>query len=171
MCIRDSFPLKPQVHYLRGYLASDAGKNSDALPHYRRAVELDPDYLNAWSKIHGLSRQMQLSRADRDEATLNIFRLDPLGRHARGAGLETVADIAGAWRAVEQAQPLRVEPPAALLALGTQAAPAGPSQARQIRRSNRRNQALMTPGEMLAGHRVTTAVRQILEAQAQAQRF
>ncbi len=161
------FPLKPQVHYLRGYLASDRGKQSAALPHYRRAVELDPDYLNAWSKIQGLSGHMQLSRTDRDEAILNIFRLDPLGRHAQ-VNMDTVGDIAGAWRAVEKAQPLRVEPPVALLVLGKQAASAGSRQARRrFLGSTRHRQALMTPGEMLVAHQVTTAVRQILEAQAQ----
>lgn len=161
------FPLKPQVHYLRGYLASDAGKTTEALPHYRRAVELDPDYLNAWSKIAQLSQRMQMSRADRDSATLNMFRLDPLGRHARPR-LDAVGDMAGAWRAVSQAQPLRVEPPAALLALGTRATPAESSRTRQIRGSSRRNQTLVTPGEMLVAHRVTTAVRQILQAQTNA---
>jgi|GEM_PF-379276 len=159
------YPLKPQVHYLRGYLASDRGRHAESLPHYRQAVDLDPDYLNAWAKIAGLGRRMSLTRAQQDEAVLNLFRLDPLGRHAP-VSLEAVGDLAAAWRAVAAAQSLRTEPPATLLALGSvdAAAPAVSPWKAQLYRSHGRSRTLTTPGEMLVGHKVTEAARQVIQA-------
>ena len=48
-------PNKPQVHYLLGYLREEEGRYPEALTNYRVAVRLDPDYLNAWVKIEGIS--------------------------------------------------------------------------------------------------------------------
>lgn len=75
-------PAKPQVHYLFGFLRLEQGRANDALPHFRQAVKLDPDYLSAWKKIVELGEQMSLSAADRDAAALNLLRLDPLRRHS-----------------------------------------------------------------------------------------
>ncbi|MEL7088988.1 MAG: tetratricopeptide repeat protein, partial [Planctomycetota bacterium] len=111
-------PLKPQVYYLRGYLNSSRNRAQDALADYRKAVELDPDYLNAWKRIQSRARSMQVDRGLRDRATLAIFRLDPLGRHS-SARLADVRDLAAAWRAVDAAQPLRVEAAESLLPLPT----------------------------------------------------
>jgi len=151
-------PFKPQVHYLRGYLCAAQGKDQDALANYRKAVELDPDYLNAWAKIQGIASRMQIDRAERDRVALEIFRLDPLGRHS-SADLSGVADLAAVWRAVEAAQPLRVEAPESLRALPASAAWTEDQLSAEERRwatqSTRRADKLPTPGGFLKEHGIT----------------
>ena len=108
-------PDRPQVHYLLGYLRMEQGRPAAALVHFRRAVELDADYLNAWKKIAALSREMRLPAADRDAAVLTILRLDPFRRHA-SAGLEDLNDLRGlfgqiaALRAAFPEEPTQVFP-------------------------------------------------------------
>ena len=109
-------PNKPQIHYLLGYLREQQGRGRDSLPHFQRAVELDPDYLNAWKHLEDENRGRRLPSADRDKVALNILRLDPLGRHAR-ATLANVTDLRKLWMAVEAAAKFQVQPPVSLLAL------------------------------------------------------
>ncbi|MBB6430574.1 tetratricopeptide repeat protein [Algisphaera agarilytica] len=150
-------PLTPQVHYLRGYLYTSMNKHQDALANYQQATTLDPDYLNAWKRIQGLARHMQLEQEKQDEAALAIFRLDPLGRHA-SSDLSTVSDLAAAWRAMEAAQPLRIEPPESVLVLPASAAwieeNTTSDDFRWRYRYNSREQ-LETPGGFLASHGIT----------------
>lgn len=170
-------PFKPQVHYLRGYLNSSRDRDREALADYREAVRMDPQYLNAWKKIHSLSRQMHIDRAQRDEATLKIFRLDPLGRHS-SADLNGVKDIAEAWRAVESAQPLRREPPTSLLALTASAErldeqgasdddPYGFYRQHQMMMyGHRQSDTVPTPGAFLAQHPLSKLAGQVLALNA-----
>ena len=109
-------PTKPQVHYLFGYLRQQQGRGQDAAPHYRQALKLDPDYLNAWEHMEQISQEHQLPVAERDTIAFNILRLDPLGRHA-SPSLGTVGDLRKLWSAVEAAAKLQVKIPEALLAL------------------------------------------------------
>jgi tetratricopeptide (TPR) repeat protein len=109
-------PAKPQVHYLLGYLRDEQERHAQALTHYRRAVELDPDYLNAWVKIGKLAGAMRLSAADRDRVVLNVLRLDPLSRHGH-ANLNMATDLRALWNALEAARKLQPVAPKALLAL------------------------------------------------------
>jgi tetratricopeptide (TPR) repeat protein len=105
----DKNPNKPQVHYLLGYLRLQQQRGQEALPHFRRALELDPDYLNAWTRLQDLSKQYRLPASERDRITLNILRLDPLSRHS-SPDLDTVSDLKALWTAVERAQKLRLRP-------------------------------------------------------------
>ena len=92
-------PEVPQVHYLMGYLRDDQEREVEALKHFRAAVALDPGYLNAWKKIRSLSRQMSFSQKEKDDLTLRIYALDPLGQHS-SPNLHEVADIKAMWQAV-----------------------------------------------------------------------
>jgi tetratricopeptide (TPR) repeat protein len=109
-------PNKPQVHYLLGYLRAEQERHAQALPHYRKAVELDPDYLNAWKKIGDLAEQTRLPAADRDRVVQNVLRLDPLGRHGH-ADINMATDLRALWKGLEAARKLQPATPRALLAL------------------------------------------------------
>jgi tetratricopeptide (TPR) repeat protein len=109
-------PDKPQVHYLLGYLREQQGREKDALPHYRQALKLDPDYLNAWKHLGELSREMRLPVAERDDIALNILRLDPLGRHG-SPDLTSAGDLRRLWLALDTAAKFRTKLPATLLPL------------------------------------------------------
>ena len=98
-----SDPQKPQVHYLLGYLREEQGKYEEALTHFREAVKLDPDYLNAWKHVEETGGEAHLSAAERDDVTFNILRLDPLGRHSDHSGFAQVTDLRKLWSAVETA--------------------------------------------------------------------
>lgn len=96
-------PAKPQVPYLLGYLREEQERFVEAAALYRRAVELDPLYLNAWKKLAGLGDRMALSGAERDHITLQLLRLDPLARHFY-PDLDEVADGPALWSALTAAQ-------------------------------------------------------------------
>lgn len=104
-------PNKPQVHYLLGYLREEQSRPKEAIEHYRTAVKLDPDYLNAWLKINEAAEHVFLPTKDRDQVILNIMRLDPLHRHS-SPSLELVSDLPGLWRQMAEAaarQPVKPE--------------------------------------------------------------
>ncbi len=114
--MREERPEQPQVWYLSGYLDFERGNFGDATRHLLRAVELDPDYLNAWSKLASIGSAVHLDREIRDRAALQILRLDPLQRHAR-AELDGMSDLRALWEAVEQAAKRQPKPVDRLLAL------------------------------------------------------
>ncbi len=89
----------PQVHYLMGYLRDYQERETEALKHLQDAVELDPDYLNAWKKIESLSKRMQMDTVTQDQLILKIYALDPLGKHSSPA-LHEVRDLKKMWHAV-----------------------------------------------------------------------
>lgn len=95
-------PDKPQVHYLLGYLRQEQERYNEALTNYLMAVQLDPDYLNAWVKIQEVSEQTLMAPKERDEIVFNILRLDPLQRHAH-ADFQRVSNLNGLWTAVAKA--------------------------------------------------------------------
>jgi tetratricopeptide (TPR) repeat protein len=109
-------PDKPQVHYLLGYLREMQGRDRDALPLYRQAVALDPDYLNAWKHLGGLGSSIQLKPEDLDDVAINQIRLDPLGRSGR-ANAQMVWDLSRLWQALVEAQAFSQESPDSLLAM------------------------------------------------------
>lgn len=109
-------PNNPRVHYLLGYLRDQQGRSREAIPHFRRALELDPDYLNAWVRLGEISRSYRLRSEERDQIVFEILRLDPLRRHA-WSDMERVRDLRGMWNALEAAHRRALPWPKELLAL------------------------------------------------------
>jgi hypothetical protein len=95
-------PDKPQLHYLLGYLREAQDRTAEAAESYRRAVALDPLYLNAWSRLAGLD-QASSTPAQRDDLALKLIELDPTGRHASGA-VDRVTDLPRLWRGLKAAE-------------------------------------------------------------------
>ena len=87
-------PDKPQLYYLLGYLRSSQDRDKEALELYEKAVQLDPDYINAWKKISGFRNRSFMSLKAGDAAAIALARLDPYDRHGGSPG-ETVFDVKG----------------------------------------------------------------------------
>ncbi len=164
----EASPEKPQLHYLMGYLLSTRDRDAEANDYYRRAVELDPQYLNAWSKLSGLSKRMLKPKAERDGIALQIFRLDPLGRHV-SSSLDEVRDLSAAWEAVASVQSMRHEKAEELMELEATAQrlaeqPADDDRFNHSYRYHRSDdEEIPTPGEMLAHHQITRVAEQLLQ--------
>ena len=168
-------PNKPQVHYLLGYLREEEGRYSEALASYRVAVRLDPDYLNAWEKIEGISSHVFQSAPERDAVVFNLLRLDPLGRHTHPS-FEVVSDLAALWRNVATAaekRPVKPESlyplPASKAQIEKQAAQAS-EQDRDMEMEYRfRSQELeesITPGKAIGQNGFIRAAQELLGSQA-----
>ena len=114
--LAEKTPGKPQVHYLLGYLREEQERPKQALDHYRTAVKLDADYLNAWNKIRELGTKAIVPAAERDSVVFNLIRLDPRHRHT-GYGFDAVSDLATLWRRVAEANLAATVPPTKLYPL------------------------------------------------------
>jgi tetratricopeptide (TPR) repeat protein len=162
-------PDKPQVHYLLGYLRYEQDEYREALPHFQTAVKLDPEYLNAWKKIQSIGLQLRLPVADRDAVTLNILRLDPLGRHS-GSEFEDMNDLAALWNSVEKNAAKQPPKPAALYTLA--ASKAALEKAAENSGQNRRfhnfsssdsEDARLTPAVAISTNRFMQAAVNLLD--------
>jgi tetratricopeptide (TPR) repeat protein len=111
-------PKKPQVHYLLGYLRMEESRHAEAVPHFKTAVTLDPEYLNAWQKLLEAGSHVRMAPSERDNIALNILRLDPGQRHAH-ADLRRISDLRALWNAVEAANKLRPTLPASIYPLAS----------------------------------------------------
>ncbi|MBX3114483.1 MAG: tetratricopeptide repeat protein [Fimbriimonadaceae bacterium] len=69
-------PNKPQIHYLLGYLRETQGRLDEAVTHYKRAVELDSKYLNAWRRLSNIGEGI-LSPAEIKEISAQLAKIDP----------------------------------------------------------------------------------------------
>ena len=109
-------PQKPQLHYLLGYLHKEQGRWHEALPDFREAVRLDPEYLNAWKLLGECAEQLHLPAEQRDSIIGNIWRLAPHDRHCRPSVRE-VADLRSFWPRLVAAVQAAPRPPAQLYPL------------------------------------------------------
>jgi tetratricopeptide (TPR) repeat protein len=168
-------PNKPQVHYLLGYLREEEGRYPEALTNYRVAVRLDPDYLNAWEKIEGISSHVFQSATERDAVVFNLLRLDPLARHTHPS-FENVSDLAALWRNVAiaagkcPAKPESLYPlPASKAQVEKQAAQAS-EQDRDLEMEYRfRSHELeesITPGKAIGQNGFVRAAQELLSREA-----
>ncbi|MDZ4818380.1 MAG: tetratricopeptide repeat protein [Planctomycetota bacterium] len=123
-------PEKPQLHYLLGYLRSQQDRHAEALTSYKEAVRLDPDYINAWSKISGTPDEVPNAVLERDLASMQLLRLDPLGRHNQ-VDLSKVTDLALLWKTVDGIKVTRPQPPKSLLVLTAAAKAAADESGRE----------------------------------------
>ena len=163
-------PNKPQVHYLLGYLRFEQARFTEALPLFQKAVQLDPDYLNAWLKIQATMREARLARAEQDKVSLAILRLDPLSRHS-GADLGSVNDLKALWAQVANNQAQRPKVPEKLYALAAAAKELEEKsknenrQSRMMRRysySYSSNREQLTPGGAVSANRFIQAANLML---------
>lgn len=95
-----SAPEKPQVHYLLGFLRSEQGRSAEALASYRKAVQLDPDYLNAWKQMAEMAEAGNVAAAERRTISEAILRLDPLQKHG---ATQPIGNLGERWRQVDRA--------------------------------------------------------------------
>jgi len=109
-------PDKPQVHYLLGYLREEEERYNEASTNYLAATQLDPNYLNAWIKLQGISEHVLMPPKERDEIVFSILRLDPLQRHGQPR-FDHVTDLSGLWNAVDAATRRQLTPATNLFTL------------------------------------------------------
>ncbi len=99
-------PENPQLHYLMGYLRDSQERFDEARDFYLRAVELDPDYINAWVN---LAHTGNITPEIESRIAENLLRLDPYGRHTRYATLNP-ADPAIYWAHAANLEPMPQAP-------------------------------------------------------------
>lgn len=90
-------PNNPQVHFLLGQLRQAQDEHADAYEHFRKAVEVDPEYLDAWNKLFEVHHKLFLPKTEIDAIVLEGLRLDPLQRHFSSSGYRESADLKALW--------------------------------------------------------------------------
>jgi tetratricopeptide (TPR) repeat protein len=101
--LADKMPDRPQVFYLLGYLREAQGRYSEAAEQYRKAVKLDPVYLNAWKELAGLAGRIDMPAAERDDIALAMLRID-IGGHHSSPNLSAVENLGKLWDAILAAE-------------------------------------------------------------------
>ena len=91
-------PVKPQVYYLLGYLRDSQERPKEAAEFYRKAVEADPDYLNAWQKLIGVADKGGLKPEEVDQALLASYRLSGTARFDNFSNLRLL------WKTLSEEQ-------------------------------------------------------------------
>lgn len=162
-------PKRPQVFYLLGQLRAAQDRYSEAYAYYRKAVEMDPDYLDAWEQIHSMVDRIFLPQAERDRISFALLRIDPRGLHAR-AYFEEIRDLRTLWTVLQSAPRQAVVMPERLLPLAASAARIEEQKKDQsseidqyrsfIRYSRHTLSALPEPGEALIKNKV---IQEIIE--------
>ncbi|MCE9615562.1 MAG: tetratricopeptide repeat protein [Lentisphaerae bacterium] len=168
-------PDRPQIPYLLGLLRSAEGRDREAFDYFNRAVELDPDYLDAWGRLLALAPNLLLSVKEQDHAFTRALELDPLQRHV-SVNLRETTFLASAWMVLSQAEPLRIERPRSLFVFSAsraaledvqESADWSPYRAMRMAALNERGLP-PTPGDMLMNHEVVQAILPLLETAAPA---
>ncbi|MCX7046566.1 MAG: hypothetical protein NTX50_13910, partial [Candidatus Sumerlaeota bacterium] len=115
---------QPQLYYLIGQLREKQMRNEEAYAAYRRAVDLDPEYVDAWRALFDIASKAFLTRAEQDAIALRLLALDPFGprifyayRDFRNDLLYEIADLKGLWRVTSDNRRLAVLRPKSLLSL------------------------------------------------------
>ncbi len=107
-------PENPRVCYLLGSLRTVQGRTVEAAREFKEAARLDPDYLYAWERLALVTG----NPPDRDQATVNILRLDPHRRHRNHAPeMSGMNDLKAFWLALTQAAKQQLPAPADLYPL------------------------------------------------------
>lgn len=85
---------KAQVFYLLGYLRDSQGRGAESVEYFRKAVEKDPDYVNALDKLAGNAETGGLSREEADRVRLKLLEL------TGGGEARSVHDLKHLWKAL-----------------------------------------------------------------------
>lgn len=110
------YPGKPQVYYILGQLRTEQNRHQEAYDAFKKALQLDPEYLDAWVHLKRLADNLYLPRAEQDAITLKMLQLDPLQRHSY-YNLEEIGDFKGVWQVLTANARYAVETPKTLLPL------------------------------------------------------
>lgn len=103
-------PGNAKHHYLLGYLRSEQERPAEAAEAFRTAIRLDPGYYSALSHLLLLDDDLRLPRAERQELTLALARLDPTKLHGDWQ-LGAIRDPAVLWKVLADASgDLRLAP-------------------------------------------------------------
>ena len=153
-------PRHPRLHYLLAYLRQTQGRAAEAAAGFARALELDPDYFNAASKLIGLADEVDIDLAVLHRARSTMRRMDPLGEHGH---LPHAQDARQLWAEAEAAVVVPELPlPTGILALRQPAAEEEAERPRPafgpVFRSVRRAEPAKSPGDALAGHDLIEAI-------------
>jgi len=89
-------PDRAQVFYLLGHLRQDQERLTEAAELYRKAVKIDPDYLNAWNKLAAVREDLMVVEGEDDDIQLALLRLDPMSIHST-LDLGRVSDLGKLW--------------------------------------------------------------------------
>ena len=92
-------PKNPQLNYLLGYLREEQGKFSDAITYYRKAVELDPKYINSWKKMYSLIDQTKIDDSELETIIINLLELAPY-ENSDGRDLSGIKDLKMLWNKI-----------------------------------------------------------------------
>lgn len=98
----------PRVHYLLGYLRSAQGDDAAAIEHYRRATELDPDYINAWKRYAESAGRLGLPIAEITPIQVAMLRLDPAQNHLHVG--QVYAGFVDMWQVLSSAEAVAFPP-------------------------------------------------------------
>ena len=135
-------PDKPQVHYLLGYLHKTEERFAEALPEFREAIKLDPQYLNAWKELGHLSEKIHLPLKEREAIAFTTLRLDPACHHS-WFRINDVADLRETWKRLEEAQRMSAKAPESLLPLT--------ASAEELRKQEQSKESELFHGSFMAG--------------------
>ena len=164
-------PVRPQLYFLLGQLREAQQRYAEAYDYFRKAVGMDPDYLDSWVKIYDLKNNLFLSRAEEDGLVLKMLQLDPAQKHFCG-DLTGVGDLKGLWEVLQQNQKLAIPTPEKLFPLEasrerieqqkkTQASAEAWSPFEMYRGMGWRQKAQL-PGEVIVNNRVVQQILQVL---------
>jgi tetratricopeptide (TPR) repeat protein len=109
-------PDRPQVYFLLGQLRQSQNNLTDAYSYYHKAVEIDPEYLDAWEKLIRLQEVLYHTRSQKDEIVLTLLELDPSMNHYH-ADFSDFSDIAGLWKGLEAVEKFHTPEPKKLFSL------------------------------------------------------
>jgi len=109
----ETTPDRPQLHFLYGLLRKSQKRIPEAFRHFKKAVELDEDYLDAWKEISLLSDSVYLSRQEEDRIVIKMLSLDPQQRHF-SANISDVGDWVSLWNTIEKNQKFIMKSPKSL---------------------------------------------------------
>lgn len=147
---------KAQVFYLLGYLRNTQNRYQEAEGFFRKAVTMDPDYVNAWSKLAGLFRSVKMTGADQDEIAFNLFRLT-----SAPESISAAHDLRRMWDTLLAAEKAMPPVPATLYPLPAtkeKLATQGNRHSRYYQDSDQRQ-----PRELFLRHPLISAVTSVLD--------
>jgi tetratricopeptide (TPR) repeat protein len=150
---------KPQVYYLLGYLRMEQERWEEAADYFTRAATLDPDYLNAWSKLADVLPNTRRPRSERDRVAFKLLALDSSGKH--GSHASDVRDLRALWQAYAAAENTGLVVPATLFRLGDKAKK--PKSSRDDVDDMSERSKPRTPSERLAKHEILEDLARTLD--------